>query len=198
MKVGTKSLLFGSHQFIWHPIQVLIAWISLYSSLPSWRELICIIIHDWGYWGKPNLDGPEGDKHPEWAAIIAHRFLDRKLYYEVIPNADVPVIGRVRKTHSELCLYHSRHYAKRVSQTPSKLCWADKLCIKYDPWWFYLTRVWLSGEIKELRFNGKVFVPLERPHKEWFFWVRGIMLKVANERNGAAAPYIAECRGDEQ
>ncbi|MCK5235828.1 MAG: hypothetical protein KAR06_02490, partial [Deltaproteobacteria bacterium] len=60
--VGTKSLLFGVHQFIWHPITVLIAWCKLYG-WPTWPELVCIIVHDWGYWGKPNMDGPEGEKH---------------------------------------------------------------------------------------------------------------------------------------
>lgn len=56
MKTGTKSLLFGVHQFIWHPLTVLLAWIKLYG-WPAWEELVCIIIHDWGYWGKSNMDG---------------------------------------------------------------------------------------------------------------------------------------------
>ena len=31
----------------------------------------------------------------------------------------------------------------------SRLCVADKLSITLEPWWFYLPRVILSGEIKE-------------------------------------------------
>lgn len=26
MRIGTKSILFGVHQFIWHPVTVYIAW----------------------------------------------------------------------------------------------------------------------------------------------------------------------------
>ena len=71
MKTGTKSLLFGVHQFIWHPVTVLIAWIWLYKRFPSWRELICMFVHDWGYWGKTNMDDEDGEKHPELGANIA-------------------------------------------------------------------------------------------------------------------------------
>jgi hypothetical protein len=60
MKVGQRSLLYGVHQFLWHPITVLIAWWVLFGR-PTWRELVCIIIHDWGYWNCPNMDGPEGN-----------------------------------------------------------------------------------------------------------------------------------------
>ena len=82
MNVGTKSLLFGVHQFIWHPVTVLIAWVSLYGR-PTWRELICIIVHDWGYWGAPNMDGEEGERHPEVGAEIALRLFGLE-YYELV------------------------------------------------------------------------------------------------------------------
>lgn len=32
---------------------------------------------------------------------------------------------------------------------PSKLCYADKLALALEPWWLYLPRVMLTGEIKE-------------------------------------------------
>ena len=60
MKMGTKSLLFGVHQFFIHPLMVLLAWIVLYRSFPGLKELVCIFIHDWGYWGKADLKGEEG------------------------------------------------------------------------------------------------------------------------------------------
>ncbi len=153
LKVGTKSLLFGVHQFIWHPTTVLIAWIKLYG-LPNWKELICIIIHDWGYWNSPNMDGVEGEKHPEFAANIANKLFGKRYY--------------------ELCLLHSRHYAKKINHDPSKLCWADKLSIKYDPWFFYLARAYLTGELKEYRQKASdaKFIALSTSNRTWFAWVQ--------------------------
>lgn len=69
-----------------------------------------------------------------------------------------------------IVLYHSRHYARLRRQTPSKLCWADKLFILYDPKWFYLFRAKLTGEIKEYRL--KDIFGLERSDGEWFDWLR--------------------------
>jgi len=54
MKLGTKSVLFGVHQFIWHPVTVLLAWVDLFG-IPSFWELFCIIVHDVGYIGKSEL-----------------------------------------------------------------------------------------------------------------------------------------------
>lgn len=137
MKVGTRSLLFGIHQFIWHPIVVYKAWSYLYDARPTWKELVCIIIHDWGYWGKPNLDGEEGIEHPRIGANIAY-----KLY---------------GVEHWRLCAGHSRSYVALINSrldekniSTSKLCWADKLSFCFEPAWFYLFRATLSGELKEI------------------------------------------------
>jgi hypothetical protein len=152
MKTGTKSLLFGVHQIFWHPITVWIAWIYLYRKCPTWKESICIIIHDWGYWGKICMDDEEGETHPELGAKIARKLFGQCYY--------------------DFCLYHSRHYAKKIGIEPSKLCWADKCSIIFDPWWLYLPRALASGELKEYRKNASNFVPLEKSHKEWFGWIR--------------------------
>jgi hypothetical protein len=133
MNIGTKSLLFGAHQFIIHPYYVLKAWIKLYHEWPTWRELVCIIIHDWGYWGMPNMDGKEGETHPMWAARFALFHIDSGL----------------STYHWKLCLYHSRFYAKASGADPSKLCMADKLSICLMPAWLYLPLVRMTGEIKE-------------------------------------------------
>lgn len=158
MNVGTKSLLFGVHQFLWHPITVLIAWWKLYGR-PDWKEVVCILIHDWGYWGSPNMDGEEGERHPELAADIALALFGVYHYF--------------------LCLLHSRHLARSLRKQPSRLCWADKLSILYDPWWFYLPRAWLSGELKEYRklAADAGFVPLSASHREWFAWARDYLGK---------------------
>lgn len=171
MKVGRKSLLFGVHQFIWHPITVLIAWCHLYGR-PSWKELICIIIHDWGYWFAPNMDGEEGEKHPVLGAEIAWLLFRKEEYYD-------------------LCLLHSRHYARRFNREPSKLCWADKLSIKYEPWWLYLPRAWASGELMEYRYvaANAGFIPLNESNKVWYAWVQDMLLKLGIEKRGNAVPY---------
>jgi hypothetical protein len=169
MKIGTKSLLYGVHNIIWHPVTVLLAWIELYG-WPSWKETVCIVVHDWGYWGSPNMDGPEGERHPTVGAMIAKNYLDTwKNLYSAEPMS---------WKYYDLCLYHSRHYARSCNREPSKLCWADKLSIKYDPWWFYLTRAWLSGEIDEYialhSRMGKQF----NTRREWYDWTskRAIIL----------------------
>jgi len=166
MKTGTKSILFGVHQFIWHPITVLLAWRSIFRRWPTWKELVCIVIHDWGYWGCPNMDGAEGERHPELGFKIALELFD----------AD----------HAYLCLYHSRHYARRAGAEASRLCWADKLSIVYDPWWFYLPRAWLSGELLEYRREAaKVgLLPITATHREWFAWARNYLAMLGREKRG--------------
>lgn len=171
MKIGTKSLLFGVHQFAWHPMTVLIAWIKLYG-WPNWKELICIIIHDWGYWSAPNMDGIEGERHPDVGARIAQVLFGREYKY--------------------LCLLHSRHYARSIGMEPSRLCWADKLSILYDPWWFYLPRAQASGELAEYRklAADAGFVPLDASHRVWFEWIQDRLAKLGREMRGDAVPYV--------
>jgi hypothetical protein len=168
MKTGRKSLLFGVHQFIWHPITVWLAWRNLYGR-PSFKESICIIIHDWGYWFTPNMDGPEGEKHPEVGARIAGKLFGKEYY--------------------NLVLLHSRHYARLIDKDPSRLCWADKLSILYDPKWFYLIRAISSGEIHEYRQHASHQIPLTASHSIWFDWLKPKFIKLAAERRGDAVPY---------
>jgi hypothetical protein len=168
MRIGTRSLLFGVHQFLWHPITVYIAWLKLYGR-PNWRETICIAIHDWGYWGKPNMDGIEGERHPELAAEIAFRLFG--IEYE------------------HLCLFHSRHYARKCRQEPSQLCWADKLSIIYEPYWWYLFRARLSGELKEYRKVAAAagFIPLSASDREWFVWIKDKFEALGREQRNVVA-----------
>ena len=171
MQLGTKSLLMGVHQFLYHPFSVYLAWLELYG-FPNLKETICIVIHDWGYFGSPNMDGPEGETHPELAAKWAHKYLDH---------------GNSR--YHDLCLYHSRTTAAKHGVEPSKLCWADKLSCKYDPWWFYIARGMLTGEIKEYRTNAARLgeTPIECPHKTWYKQAREKQMKRAYERDATPA-----------
>jgi len=144
MKIGTRSVLYGAHQFIIHPLFVLAAWIKLYGC-PTWRELIAIIIHDWGYWGSPNMDGPEGEEHPAWAAAKLHKLGDK--WYRFEGKRRSGKIAWLRAGNE--VLYHSRFWAKKHGAEPSRLCWADKLGTAWYPTflWCFLTR--LTGEIHE-------------------------------------------------
>jgi hypothetical protein len=181
MKTGTKSLLFGVHQFIWHPITVYIAWIWINKSLPNWKETVCIIIHDWGYWGKDNMDDEEGEKHPEWAANWARKHLDIHIKNWFYPK---------QNEYYELCLFHSRHLARYYNAKPSRLCWPDKLSIIFEPWWLYLPRAWATGELYEYREQAKAFIPLSASHREWFKWVKNRLATLGIEKRGDVVPYV--------
>ena len=126
MTRGTKSLLFGVHQFILHPLLVTIAWVKLYHNSPSWRELICIFIHDWGYWGVEDIKGVEGDKHPEFGAKIANKLFGIR--------------------YSKFILGHSTFYSIRNDIGTSKLMPPDKYWHCIIPLWFYKVLSIPSGE----------------------------------------------------
>jgi hypothetical protein len=172
VRVGTKSLIFGVHQFAWHPWTVARAWRHLYGHWPTWREAVCIAVHDWGYWGSPNINGPEGEWHPVAGAAIAGRLFDR--HY-----------------HQDLCLYHSRHYARAVGVEPSALCWPDKQSLMFDPPWFYLFRARLSGELAEHRQTAATagVVPLSASDTEWLAVMHQRFHKLVQERRGDAISY---------
>jgi len=67
MKEGTRSLLFGYHNPVIHGLAVLIAWRREYHSWPKWWELICILLHDIGIWGRDYLSDDEAKKGHEMA-----------------------------------------------------------------------------------------------------------------------------------
>ena len=136
MRLGTKSLLFGCHQFALHPLFVLVAWWRLYG-WASWRMIIAIIIHDWGYLGCETMDGPDGEEHPKAPAFWCfHRM---KTHRKDEPWA---VVGRE-------IFYHSRYLSKQYDTEPSRLCWADKLGTAMYPTPLWVTLAWLSGELYE-------------------------------------------------
>lgn len=169
MKLGTKSLLFGAHQFLIHPLFVFIAWCKLYGFPFDPRLHLAFIIHDWGYWGKPNMDGKEGSKHPEWAANIMYRIFDIKLndqlYSYLYRNNLDP--NKFELRWFRFCLYHSRYYAKKENANPSKLCFADKLATVLEPKWLYLLKVKLTGEYKEYMAISKQRINAGQPQAKY-------------------------------
>jgi hypothetical protein len=129
MKVGTKSVLFGAHQFLIHPWFVAAAWWNLYGFPFDPRLWVAFFVHDLGYVGKPNMDGPEGETHVELGARIMGALFGA--------------------AWADFTRYHSRFYAKRDGRSFSRLCVADKLAVSLEPAWLYLPRVILTGEIRE-------------------------------------------------
>ncbi len=136
LPIGTRTLLFGGHQFILHPAFVLAAWIRIYRRLPSFLEVICIGIHDWGYWGKADIDGEEGEDHPGWAARAIWFFTGSRDLYD-------------------LCFYHSRTQAAKDGRDPSRLSLPDKYSFALMPLWLLVLLVKITGEIREYQANGK-------------------------------------------
>ena len=141
MKIGTKSLLFGVHQFVLHPLFVLIAWIIIYKSFPKRHELLAIIVHDWGYWGCDNMDGEQGESHPVRSV--------KMLPYILVP-------GRFLEKVCIEIMGHSRFNAKKHGIGLSHLFRADKLSMAICPSWLYLLLGNITGEIKEYIHHGSV------------------------------------------
>src|SRR5579871_1005089 len=142
MAIGTRSLLYGVHCFLIHPFFVALAWFRLYGFPYDPRLWVAFFLHDVGYWGKPNMDGAEGERHPELGAAIVGFLFGPKW--------------------RDFTLLHSRSYARRIGRTPSRLCAADKMVPYYTPWWMYFPFACATGELNEymaragapVQFNG--------------------------------------------
>ena len=130
MRIGTKILLFGTHNFLLHPLLVLVATRIIWGCWPGWRGVVCIMIHDWGYWGSSHIDGePQSDGHPRLGAEIAGCLFGLK-YRKVV-------------------MYHSRTLAKLDKEQTSWLCWPDKAFWLLMPNWLISLLCKLSGELQE-------------------------------------------------
>lgn len=169
MKIGTKSLLFGSHQFLLHPWFVAAAWWKLYGFPWDPRLWVAFFVHDLGYIGKPNMDGPEGEDHVLLGAWIMGVLFGRKWRY--------------------FCACHSRFWARNYCLDPSRLCYADKLAISLTPAWLYLPLARASGEIHEYierhrDLNGKYGDSQcsTQSHEVWFRDLQIFMRRWVEER----------------
>lgn len=129
MKIGTKSVLFGAHQFAIHPWFVALAWWKLFGFPWDPRLWVAFFVHDLGYIAKSNMDGPEGEKHPELGAKIMGTIFGGKW--------------------GAFTLLHSRFMAKSIGLPFSRLCLADKLATALTPAWLYLPLARATGEIHE-------------------------------------------------
>lgn len=166
MKIGTKSVLFGAHCFIIHPWFVAYSWYKLYGFPKDIRLWVAFFVHDLGYWGMPNMDGDEGERHPYGGALIMNFLFDKLKVKKIWPDGTIHYTKKGVKGilsdmyHGKICdkndnywflftLYHSRFLAKKNEAQYSKLCVADKFAIATTPAWLYLPMVKATGEIKE-------------------------------------------------
>lgn len=168
MNIGTKSVLFGAHQFAIYPWFVAWGWWRLYGFPCDPRLWLAFFVHDLGYLGKPNMDGPEGETHVELGAKI---------------------MGVFGTKWADFSRYHSRFYAKRDGRNFSRLCVADKLALCLTPRWLYLPSVNMTGEIKEYmklceKNQGGKYQTMQlttASQKEWYDAMKSYLLKWVEE-----------------
>lgn len=199
MNIGTRSVLFGYHQFLLHPLFVALAWYRLHgfravkigvhvrvtnaerdewlredvrTSLFDPRLWLAFFLHDLGYWGKPNMDGVEGEQHP----FFAYRVMDR-------------IFGAPWGT---FCLYHSRFLARKEGESPSLLCAPDKLAIALYPLWLIVLLTSLTGEIREYMKHAKV----NTTRWEWARDVQRFGREYAEKMKDGGADNITGTAGD--
>jgi hypothetical protein len=132
---------------------------GVFTSLLDPRLWLAFIIHDWGYWGKPNMDGAEGELHPYWAGNVMGWLFS--------------------EPWDSFTKYHSRFLAKNEHQQPSPLCWADKMAIVHMPSWLYLLVIHATGEVHEYMAKASVMIEAGG-HKDSRAWLRDVK-KYANE-----------------
>lgn len=166
MMRGWMSLLIGAHQFVLHPIWVLAGWWRLYGR-PSWPEIVAIVVHDWGYAGRPSVEGPEALDHPELGARIARRLGGEYAAW--------------------LVRGHSRAYAYVAGIPPSPLCWADKLAFALEPWWLYIPRAWLAGELRDYGARSAGEGHRDPSWRTWHARVRVALVREVRETVGGVA-----------
>ena len=154
MKTGTKSLLFGVHQFLLHPVVVTLGWRKWHGRWPrGLAEWVAILVHDWGYWGCDFMDSGAGADHPQVSATLAAYLLRHN------PSA--------RKKAVRLILGHSSGFASRRRMPKSALYVPDKLAILFEWKWSYVLRAVASGEIWEYISRS----PQNSPGT-WFSWYK--------------------------
>ncbi len=208
MRVGTKSILFGAHAFWLHPFIVALAWWKLYGFPRAPWLWVVFFVHDLGYWGLPNMDGDGGGQHPRWGAHVMYWIQGMWLYFTGVAwrrwtfksTGEVISVWKIKRRWASAHLsvarqdtiwgnevmFHSRFLAKEYGAKPSRLCLADKMVIAIEPWWFYLPRVWLSGELALYRktASDRREGPHENPDlsaKEWWIELQAYMRRWVDE-----------------
>ena len=135
MTEGTKSYLIGCHQFLLHPLWVLMAWRLEYKAWPKWWQLICILFHDIGICGRQYMSDDTAKKgHWELGANISGDLVDalsnRSSYY---PNGHIAY------------LFCAGHAPKESGYRQSALFIPDKRSFLVAPMWWKWWNYWVEG-----------------------------------------------------
>jgi hypothetical protein len=152
MRTAVRSYLVGMHNPIIHSATVLVAWIKIYKGLPSIKESICIFVHDIGYLKQTAIDGDDNN-HPELGAKMCRLF---------------------GPEYFNLCIAHSRDYAKKLKLPLSKLGYADKGSVLIYPNWIFKRLIYLGGEAQEYHRTTK--------SKKWGYPVQVRLIKADYQR----------------
>lgn len=129
MTEGTKSYLIGCHQFLFHPLWMLMAWRLEYKSWPKWWEVICILLHDVGICGRQYLSDDKAKiGHWQKGAKIANRMLAVRFNLGGAP----------------WCMI-AGHCPKESDYPESKLSRADKRSWLVAPMWWLWWNYWVEG-----------------------------------------------------
>jgi hypothetical protein len=148
MKKGLRSYLFGMHNPFVHVFFVYRACHKIYNKRPGIKETVCILLHDIGYIHQDFLDGPE-DHHPELGAKISGWLFGQEYY--------------------NLCIAHSRDYAKKNGIELSKLGYADKYSVLLMPDRLYHHIIYAGGEAQEYNRTTKT--------KKWGYPIQVALIK---------------------
>ena len=144
MTEGTKSLLFGCHQFVMHPLFIVLAWRKLYHRWPKPWQLVCIFLHDIGHLGKDYLTHYEQKKmHWQLGAKIANKLFGFK--------------------GMALISGHTNQSSRGNSNYHSQLFFADKYSRLISPrWWLQL-----SDKVEGFDKDRSLDAWLSMMHKNW-------------------------------
>ena len=140
MTEGTKSYLIGCHQFLLHPLCILLAWRLEYKKWPKWWEIICIFLHDVGICGRQYLSDDEVKiGHWKKGAKIAWMVLNR--IDRILPKHKRDFNITATKAF-ELC---AGHCPEESGFNESKLARADKRSWLVAPMWWLWWNQYVEG-----------------------------------------------------
>ena len=129
MKRGTKSVIAGAHSLLVHPLAVTWSWKVLFGFPWDPRIWCACLLHDVGYVGRDEMDGPSGEEHVVLGARIMGRLFGPKWARE--------------------CYCHSRYWSRPMGLPVGRLGLADKLAFAMMAAWLYLPMARWTGELAE-------------------------------------------------
>jgi hypothetical protein len=135
------------------------------------------------------MDGAEGEEHPHRGALIAMHWtvnlLILRRYCLPLRLTLAEEMDVVQRAH-DLCIGHSRHYAKAHGFEVSRLMAADKVGALMPPAWIYVPMARLTGEIREYRAQSSAYHAATGKGCSasvtdwiWYRWCRAYLHEVA-------------------